>query len=70
MLKQFIAELGGAALIAEWVSKMAPEPLSKRAVYQWPYDETIPHRWRFYVAKLAKKKKIKEVPPEIASFMQ
>lgn len=70
MLKQFINDLGGSEAIAEQVSKMAPQPLSKRAVYQWPYDGTIPHKWRFYLAKLAKKKRLSKgsVPEEVREF--
>lgn len=70
MLKQFIADLGGPEIVAAEVSKMAHASLNARAVYQWHYDHTIPHRWRFHVAKLAKKRRLKDVPPEIKAFMQ
>lgn len=71
MVKEFIETLGGAESVAKAIAAMnAPNKSpSKRAVYQWHYDGTVPQRWCYFVAKLAKKKKIKDVPPEVRRFM-
>ncbi len=70
MLKNFMSELGGPRAIAAYLADATGKTVTVNAVYQWPYREEVPERWRFFIAKLAKKKKIKEVPPEIRSFMQ
>lgn len=74
IVKPFINVLGGPKAVAEAVNALADlhesdRALKPKSVSQWGCENTIPHRWRLYVAKLAKKKKIKEVPPEIRSFM-
>lgn len=70
MLKHFLTELGGPIAVAEALGDMTGQEVKANAVYQWPYRGEVPHRWRFYVAKLAKKKRIKNVPPEIQGYMQ
>ena len=66
MLKQFIADLGGSEVVSQEVSRLSGKTLSARAVYQWPYDETIPPAWRPFVAVMAKTKGV-AVPPELES---
>lgn len=71
MLKNFIKALGGPEAVAKAIAGMNPPkgPPSDRAVYQWHYDGTVPQRWCYFVAKIAKKKKVTDVPPEVRSFM-
>lgn len=70
MVRPFLTQLGGPKAVADEVAAMSGNALKAKAVSQWGYEGTVPHRWRPFVAKLAKKKKIKDVPPEIRSFMQ
>lgn len=70
MIRPFIAKLGGPKIVATEVSADSRETLKPKSVSQWGLDGAIPHRWRLYLARLAKKKKIKDVPPEIRGFMQ
>lgn len=69
MLKTFLKELGGVSKVTADLQLVSGHEIEENAVYQWSYRDTIPHRWRFHVAKLAKKKKIKDVPPEVKEFM-
>ena len=72
MLKIFLSQLGKPHEIAAAIQALSGERCSVGSVYQWPYENKIPLRWRYYVAKLAKKKRVPKdsVPPEIQGYMQ
>lgn len=70
MIKEFIKNLGGFESVAVHLTTLTGKKVDINAVYQWPYRGQVPHRWRFYIAKLAKKKRIKDVPPELLGYMQ
>lgn len=70
MLKIFMAALGGPSKIASDLAEMSGRRVEINSVYQWPHRGKVPVRWCFYVGKLAKKKKIKNVPAEVREFMQ
>ena len=72
MLKTFLTNLGGVKAVAEGLTALTGHSVEENAVHQWPYRKSIPHRWRPWVAKLAKKKRLakSDVPEEVRSFMQ
>lgn len=69
MINTFLNQLGGISYVAKALTELTGEPVKDNAVYQWPHRETIPHKWRFYLAKLAKKQRVKTVPEELKPFM-
>lgn len=70
MVRPFLNQLGKPKEIADQVSLMSGEALNAKAVCQWGYDGKVPHRWCPFIAKLAKKKRVKNVPPELKVHMQ
>lgn len=70
MIKQFLSQLGKPKEIAAAITTMSGQKCTVGSVYQWPYENEIPQRWRYYVAKLAKSKKAKNIPPEIKRYAQ
>lgn len=69
MLKQFLSQLGTPDEIAKALQAISGKKCTVGSVYQWPYENKIPDRWHYFVAKLAKQKNIKKVPPEIKGYM-
>ncbi len=64
----FISRLGRPEVVADDLKELSGEPVTAHAMSNWG-KRGIPRYLRPFVAKLAKKKRIKEVPPEIARFM-
>lgn len=70
MIRSFIERLGGTKAVAAQISELSGRPLNAKAVAEWARTDSVPQRWGFHVAKLAKKKKIKDIPAEIKGFLQ
>lgn len=72
MIKDFLTQLGKTHEIAEALTAMSGRLVTVGSIYQWPYRGEVPERWRFHIAKLAKKKRIakENVPEEVRGFMQ
>ena len=69
MVKEFLSQIGTASEIAKALEAISGRRCTAAAVYEWPYKKRIADKWCPWVAKLAKKKKIANVPPEVRSFM-
>lgn len=65
---EFLSRLGEPNEVATNLADLSGEPVTAHAMSNWG-KRGIPRYLRAFVAKLAKKKKIRDVPPEIARFM-
>lgn len=52
----FLATLGGGTKIAQWLSEETGKSVDREAVYKWATNG-IPLKWRFPLAKMARRKR-------------
>lgn len=54
----FLKKLGGATVIAEWLSEHADSTVDREAIYKWA-GNGVPWKWRLSVARMAKERGVK-----------
>lgn len=69
MIKTFLSQIGSPREIAEQLEAISGRTCTTVAVYQWPSDDKISEKWLPWLARIAKKKKLKNIPPEVRRFM-
>ncbi len=54
-----LEKLGGGTVVAGLLSTLSGTDVDREAVYKWREKNSIPHRWRPFIAQLAADKRIR-----------
>jgi hypothetical protein len=57
--REILQKLGGGTVVADRLSTMTKTLVDREAVYKWREKNSIPHRWRPFIAQLAAEARIR-----------
>ncbi len=57
--RRILEKLGGGTAVAERLTRLSNTVVDREAVYKWREKNSIPHRWRPFIAQLAAEAQIR-----------